>query len=221
MARPQKFDTDTVLDRAMAVFWLKGYDDTSVQDLVEATGLNRGSLYNTFGDKAQLFAQVMERYKANSPARQLVQAPDEASPRQLIHDFLMALVDRAQGDPDRKGCLITNTAAGLYGCDDAMHDWIRNTLETLENALATRIKNGQQRGEITPDRDARALARFLVTAAQGINVIASSHTNLEHLTDVVDQAMWALGDPDTITKPIQDESDAGSLTFPSDPQQLY
>ncbi|MCW8916402.1 MAG: TetR/AcrR family transcriptional regulator [Magnetovibrio sp.] len=221
MARPQKFDTNTVLDQAMAVFWLKGYDDTSIQDLVDATGLNRGSLYNAFGDKAQLFAQVMEHYKANSPARQLVQAPEGTSPRTLIQDFLTALVLRAQKDPDRKGCLITNTAAGLYGCDEAMNEWICNTLETLENVLTKVIILGQERSEITSERDAQTLARFLVTTAQGINVIASSQVNLDHLSDVVDQVMWTLGDPDTITKPKNDTTDGNSLAFPSDPQHLY
>ena len=195
MARPQEFDTDAVLEHAMHVFWHKGYDDTSIQDLVEATGLNRGSLYNAFGDKAQLFASVMDRYRTLSPARILATAPDDASPRQLIIDFLHALVERARYDDDNKGCLLTNTAAGLYGCNDAMTLWIRDTLSKLEDVLTNVIERGQARGEILPSTNPRSLARFLVGTAQGINVMARAQPDDDMLMDIVDNAILALGKP--------------------------
>lgn len=197
MARPQEFDTDAVLEQAMYVFWHKGYDDTSIQDLVEATGLNRGSLYNAFGDKAQLFSSVMDRYRAMSPARALASAPDDASPRQLIVDFLYTLVERAHRDDDNKGCLLTNTAAGLYGCNDAMTHWIRDTLSTFEEVLTAVIERGQARGEISPSTSPRSLARFLVGTAQGINVMARAQPDDQTLKDIVDNALLALGKPKT------------------------
>lgn len=195
MARPQEFDTDVVLDRAMQVFWQKGFDDTSVQDLVEATGLNRGSLYNSFGDKAQFFSAVMDRYRTTSPARFLAVAPDDASPRQLIADFLGSLVQRARTDVDRKGCLLTNTAAGLYGCNDAMSKWIRDSLTMLEDVLTNVVERGQDRGEIASVKSARSIARFIVAAAQGINVMARVEPNPQVLVDIVDNTLLALGDP--------------------------
>ncbi|MBL4613810.1 MAG: TetR/AcrR family transcriptional regulator [Magnetovibrio sp.] len=192
MARPQEFEVNDVLDHAMEVFWHKGFDDTSIQDLVDATGLNRGSLYNAFGDKAHLFADVMDRYRAHSLARLLATAPDDASPRQLILDFLQGLVDRARCDTDHKGCLITNTAAGLYGCNEHMSTWIRQTLISLEDVLSNVIERGQQRGEITRQSSPRALARYLVSAAQGINVMARAKPCQDTLRDIVTNTMRAL-----------------------------
>jgi len=194
MARPQEFDKDEVLDRATQVFWQKGFDDTSIQDLVAATGLNRGSLYNSFGDKAEFFAAVMDRYRATSSVRILAAAPDDASPRQLIVDFLDSLVHRARSDIEHKGCLFTNTAAGLYGCDDAMTKWIRDTLMMLEDILTNVVERGQERGEIPSVHSARSIARFVVAAAQGINVMARVQPDPQVLVDIVDNTLCALGD---------------------------
>jgi len=192
MARPQEFDNDSVLDSAVEVFWKKGFDDASIQDLVEATGLNRGSLYNAFGDKAHLFATVMERYRAASPTRMLTNAPDNVSSRQQITDFIYILVDRAQDDTDHKGCLLTNTAAGLYGCNDAMGTWIRGTLTELEDVLTNVIERGQARGEISSLQNARELARFFVGIAQGINVMARANPDPDMLGDIATQALRVL-----------------------------
>lgn len=192
MARPQEFEVNDVLDHAMDVFWQKGFDDASIQDLVDATGLNRGSLYNAFGDKAQLFASVMERYRAMSPARLLASAPDDASPHQLIRDFLESLVERARSDSQNKGCLITNTAAGLYGCNAEMSKWMHDTFAMLEDVLSNVIERGQDCGEITKDASARSLARFLVGTAQGINVMARAKPCNDTLNDIVNNAMLAL-----------------------------
>jgi len=192
MARPQEFDTDDVLQNAMLLFWQKGYDATSIQDLVDATGLNRGSLYNAFGDKAQLFAQVMERYRAFSPARALAEAPEGASPKQLIKDFFNTLVERAEHDPQNKGCLLTNTAAGLYGCNDIMAEWVRETIGQLENVVVEVIERGQARGEISDDQSATSMAHFIVATAQGLNVMARATPDIQTLKDIVANALRAL-----------------------------
>lgn len=187
MARPQEFDSEDVLDKAMLVFWHKGFDDTSIQDLVDATGLNRGSLYNAFGDKAQLFAQVMDRYRAASPTQILRTMPDDASPRQTLLQFFDILLERALNDPDHKGCLLTNTAAGLYGCSDAMCGWMEETLQGFEDALKVVIEKGQAKGEISSASTAQALARFMVSIAQGLNVMARANPRPQVLHDIVAQ----------------------------------
>lgn len=192
MARPQEFDTDSVLDSATEVFWKKGFDDASIQDLVDATGLNRGSLYNAFGDKAQLFATVMERYRAASPTRILTNNPEGLSPRQQLTEFFHALVDRAGEDRDHKGCLFTNTAAGMYGCNDAMTAWILRSFITLENVFVDVIERGQQNGEITTTHSSQKLARFFVGVAQGLNVMARANPEPEMLNDIVTQSLRTL-----------------------------
>ena len=192
MARPQEYDTDTVLDNATEVFWKKGFDDASIQDLVDATGLNRGSLYNAFGDKAQLFATVMERYRAAAPTQILIQNAEGLSPRQQLGDFFYALVDRAVNDRDHKGCLFTNTAAGLYGCNDAMTALILDSFVALENVFVDVIERGQQNGEITTAQSSRQMARFFVGVAQGLNVMARANPDPDMLSDIVTQSLRTL-----------------------------
>ena len=196
MARPQQFDRDEVLDHALLVFWKKGYESASIQDLVDATGLNRGSLYNSFGDKAELFALVMDRYRANSPAKPLVVAANDlenvTDARALIVKFFSDLVERAQKDGDHKGCLLTNTTAGFYGCTDAMTDWVRETLKGLEEALTTLVEHGQISGKITSDAKPNAIARSLVASAQGLNVLARTGAKPQMLEDVATMAVHLL-----------------------------
>jgi TetR/AcrR family transcriptional repressor of nem operon len=196
MARPQQFDRDDVLDRALTVFWRHGFEGASIQDLVEATGLNRGSLYNTFGDKAALFAEVMERYRANSPARPLAEAarnPDsDANVRTLIVTFFNDLVYRAINDGDHKGCLLTNTSAGFYGCTEAMSTWVRESLSGLEATLTTLIERGQNRGDITASDKPSAIARSLLASAQGLNVLARTGASAQMLNDIATMAVRVL-----------------------------
>lgn len=196
MARPQQFDRDEVLDHALLVFWKKGFESASIQDLVDATGLNRGSLYNSFGDKAELFALVMDRYRANSPAKPLIIAANDLESvidaRALITKFFSDLVERAQKDGDHKGCLLTNTTAGFYGCTDAMTDWVRETLKGLEEALTTLVKHGQLSGEITSGAKPNAIARSLVASAHGLNVLARTGAKPQMLKDVATMAVHLL-----------------------------
>ena len=196
MARPQQFDRDDVLDRALLVFWHSGFEAASIQDLVDATGLNRGSLYNTFGDKAALFAEVMERYRANSPTMPLAQAArdphNDADNRALIVTLFDDLVARALNDGDHKGCLFTNTSAGFYGCTDTMNDWVRETLKGLEETLTVLVKRGQKRGEIHSTAKPQAIARSLLASAQGLNVMARTGAEPQVLKDIATMAVRVL-----------------------------
>ncbi len=198
MPRPQQFDRDDVLDRALSVFWRQGYEAASIQDLVDATGLNRGSLYNAFGDKAQLFAEVMERYSASSPVTTLIDAANPENgengenARTLIRDFFIALVKRAVADKEHKGCLFTNTAAGFYGCSEPMSDWIRSALSGFEDALIILVKRGQQRREISATESPDAIARSLIASAQGLNVMARTGASTDQLKDIAAMALRVL-----------------------------
>ncbi|MBL4693098.1 MAG: TetR/AcrR family transcriptional regulator [Magnetovibrio sp.] len=192
MARPQLFDRSTVLTQALNVFWRKGYDGASIQDLVDATGLNRGSLYNSFGDKDELFAEVMLVYRSLSPTKILTNASATADVSQLFQDFFQILVDRAEQDPDHKGCLMTNTAAGFYGCSESMADWVCESLDGLESLFVRLIERGQEFDDISSTTDPIKLARFLVAAAQGMNVMARTGADVSVLQDIADQTLQAL-----------------------------
>lgn len=192
MARPQLFDRQTVLSQALEVFWQKGYDGASIQDLVDATGLNRGSLYNSFGDKDALFAEVMKLYRSQSPTRAMAVAPENADVSKLFEDFFQALVERSELDLDHKGCLMTNTAAGLYGCSQSMVDWVCESLHGMETLFVGLIERGQEFDDISSTEDPVKLARFLIASAQGINVMARTGADTEALQDIADQTLFML-----------------------------
>lgn len=196
MARPQQFERDDVLDKALSVFWKKGFESTSVQDLVDVTGLNRGSIYLAFGDKAELFAEVMEHYTINAPTKPLAEALNDSDSstnmRTVIVSFFNALVKRARADQDQKGCLLTNTSAGFYGCNDAMTEWVRDAFSRLEDVLCALVKRGQDQGDITCTDKPRAIARSLVASGQGLNVMARSGATPQALKDIAAQAVRVL-----------------------------
>src|SRR5215468_3840815 len=108
MARPREFDVDDALDRATQVFWSRGYEGTSVQDLVDALGVNRASLYSTFGDKAQLFAAVLERYGelVNGVVSRTLAPP--AAGAAAVRAWFKALIEAATDPRGPKGCLLIN-----------------------------------------------------------------------------------------------------------------
>lgn len=192
MARPQSFERTDVLTKALKVFWLKGYEGASVQDLVDATGLNRGSLYNSFGDKADFFSEVMTLYRSKSPTKPLAMASDDADVSVLFQEFFQSLVDRACSDPDHKGCLMTNTAAGFYGCSETQSAWVCESLDGMEILFTRLIERGQEFDDITSSTEPLKLARFLIAAAQGLNVMARTGAKTAVLQDIADQTLESL-----------------------------
>lgn len=192
MARPRQFHIDDVVDDAIQVFWRKGYEATSIQDLVDATGLNRGSLYNTFGDKAGLFEMVLRRYGAHSIPQRLIAEAETGSPRALIERLFDDLVEAAGMDEERRGCLFTNTAAELAGREQALAEPVRAAMVRLEDTLTGLIARGQQTGEIAPWREPRTMARFLVACTQGLRVMSKVSGDQQALRDIADTALAVL-----------------------------
>ncbi len=193
MARPQEFDRQEVIAKAMDVFWRNGFEATSIQNLVDATKLNRGSLYNAFGDKAGLFAAVMEAYAAAEPAGGLVRALDDGGPaRSAIETFFAALVERGSTDRERRGCLIVNTAAELVSRDPRVAQWMETAARRQEETLTALVERGQTAGEIAPWRDAKALGRFLFAAAQGLIVTGKVDPDPAVLEDIACVALSLL-----------------------------
>ncbi|MFV0298978.1 MAG: TetR/AcrR family transcriptional regulator, partial [Hyphomicrobiaceae bacterium] len=110
MARPREFDEDVVLDQAIACFCRRGLEGTSIRELTERMGINTPSLYNAFGDKFQLFKIALERYADQIPRNRIAALSTEVSPLVAIEKFLEGAVERAKDDPERRGCMIINSA---------------------------------------------------------------------------------------------------------------
>jgi len=188
MAGVKQFDQNDVLDRAMAVFWERGYEATSIQDLLDAMGINRGSLYATFGDKKRLFLAVLDHY-ADKVGDPLIAELAEPDPRRAIERMFAALIRRTR-DPSRpRGCLVTNTALECPGSGDDISRTIAERLGQLESAIYHMLHRAQAEGTLDRAHDCRALARFFVGVAQGINVVSKAMADPATLQDMVTVAM--------------------------------
>lgn len=188
MARPRGFDDDDVVERAMEAFWTNGYAGTSPRHLVEATGIGKGSLYNAFGSKRDLFDQSLRRYNqlGGEAAARYLDGP--ATTRECVGAFLHFLVDMDVQQPVRRGCLTVNTAVELAGHDAEILATIRHMQDHSVAELAARIDRGQRDGDVARDTDPRALAEFLMNTIVGLRVMAKTYDG-PTLHRIVDSAL--------------------------------
>ena len=182
MARPRKFDADAAVDAAMDTFWAKGYTATSTDDLIEGTGMLRGSLYNAFGSKRHLFELALRRYRDKGAAGQnTIQA--DRPPLERIRQLMLSGVDRTVAD--RRGCFAVNTVTELAGADPELSTLARQCLTRLEGALVEVIEDGRARGDIRADRPARLLARQVMSAFHGLLVQAKAGYDPQSLHETI------------------------------------
>lgn len=192
MARVREFDTEAAVHSAMEAFRHKGYEGTSVQDLVDATGVGRGSLYGAFGSKEGLYLAAMERY------RQLYAVPlidilrAGAPARDLLREVLVGTVDGIVRDGDRKSCLIVGATTERVAQDPKVAAHVRSTTASLEDALRDVIAAAQTDGQLSDRRNARDLARYLIVTMHGLRVMGSINPDRAALMAVVEAALGAL-----------------------------
>ena len=200
MARPLSYERKAVLEQAMRLFWRQGYEATSVQDLVEATGLNRASLYNAFGDKRGLFLAAIERYQSVTSCGRLSALEAEGSALAALRRYFEELIAFSLGDGRRLGCLMTNSAIEMAPRDPDCAERLRDGLARVEDAFYHLVRRAQSRGEIAQARDARALARFLLGLVQGLRVLARLDPQEDRLRDLVETGLSALTDAAPLDK---------------------
>ena len=192
MARQKAFDRETALDRAMGAFWTKGYTATSVEDLVAHMGIQRGSLYATFGDKRSLFFSALDRYQ-RVVVRELVEALEApGSGLEAIRRFFRLRVRGALDRSRPPGCLVTNSAVELSRRDRGAAAQVGSALTKLEAAFLHALAHARAQGELAATRDLRALARFLTSSAQGLSVMAKAFPERAVLEDVVEGVLATL-----------------------------
>ncbi|HXJ83919.1 MAG TPA: TetR/AcrR family transcriptional regulator [Candidatus Methylomirabilis sp.] len=208
MARPREFDREAALDRAMAVFWSKGYEATSIEVLVARMGIQRGSLYGAFGDKRTLFLSALERYH-QVVARELFDALEApGSGLEAIRRFFRLRVEAALDRRRPAGCLVTNSAVELSRRDRGAAARVGGSLVKMEAAFRRALERARTSGELSPGSDVRALARFLTSSAQGLSVMAKAFPDRAMLEDVVAVVLAALesGWPATRRKRVGKEA---------------
>ena len=180
-----------MIDRAMDVFWTNGYANTSPAQLAEAAGVAKGSLYNAFNSKRELFDRALARYdrQVSELAGELLSRP--GTTLECLRAALRSIVDFDLAQASPRGCLVGNTAVELAGHDPEIARTIRGMQDRQIAALAARIEQGRCDGDIGPDVDSRAIAEFLATTLAGLRVMAMTH-KAPTLYGVIDSALAVL-----------------------------
>lgn len=192
MARPKEFDPTDALDKAMAVFWAKGYHDTSIRDLVDATGVNYYGLYSTFDDKNGLFLAALDRYRDVVTRRILAALDEPGSGIAAIGEALETAIHIIMPADGHCGCLMCNTAIELAPFDKVARRKVRRHMELLRKAFSGAVVRAQRAGEIASERDTEALADYLTTTVYSLGVLARTGATESQLRRHVRTSLEAL-----------------------------
>lgn len=194
MPRTKQFNEEEVLAKAMELFWKKGYNGTSIQDLVDHLGINRASLYNTFGGKDSLFRQSLQHYRAQNIQQVAGFLRRQPSIREGIRSLFLMAVDRCVKDTDRKGCFVVNTTTELIPNHPEILHLLLENQAAFEQLFREVLEEGVQRGEIPADKNLAATAAFLFTLYNGLNVVAKVNPDPAHLNRTLEVGLSVLDD---------------------------
>ena len=192
MARPKAFDPTHATRDAMETFWEHGYHGTSVNDLLSDMNLNRGSLYDTFGDKKQLFMAALAEYEriSNEMILSSLQKPGPA--RDAIAAMIRAASDTCVGADGQRCCLGLKAAIELAPHDADVLAWVRRVTRHREDVLADVIRRGQREKNINAKLEPRAAARYLLTALAGLRMLGTSAPRKNEVSEVVELILTVL-----------------------------
>jgi TetR/AcrR family transcriptional repressor of nem operon len=185
MARQKEFDRDEVLHKAMEVFWARGYEGTSIQDLVKHMGINRQSIYDTFGDKHSLFLQALDCYREIQSQKVFEILDRPGSVKRNLRLLFQEVVDKALLEEGRRGCFVGNAISELAGRCKETAARTCNSVASAERTFQRALQRGKEQGELPAVRDTRAVARFLYSSLQGLLLLAKATRDRQLLNDVV------------------------------------
>jgi TetR/AcrR family transcriptional repressor of nem operon len=192
MARTKDFDEDEVLQKAMNLFWYKGYNGTSMQDLVDGLGISRSSMYDTFGDKHSLFMRSLENYKKIATAEMKSIVDNAPTAKAAVRAMFEYTIAELVSDKLHKGCFLVNAGVEMAPHDKEVNKMLCENDRQLEKYFDQAIKKGQASGEISNEKDSHALAQFILNNIKGIRVTAKSGADKKIFRDIVDVTMSAL-----------------------------
>ena len=192
MARPKEFDPDEALEQAMHVFWAQGYHDTSIRDLVKATGVNQYGLYSTFEDKHGLFLAALDRYRDKVGLSIIRELKREGSGLNAIRRAFDRILEFTQLSNGHKGCLMCTTAVELGPFDEQAAAKVAENMAAIRRAFKEAVERAQRSGEIGEDRDAKALAEFLTTTVYSVGVLMRAGASRAYVARHVETALESM-----------------------------
>lgn len=193
MARTKEFDPEAALQSALELFWRRGYEATSMADLVAHLGIGKASLYATFGSKRELYLKALDRYEQSglAPIMHELSQPGPALPavRALVRRYAREATDERLR---LQGCMVTNTAAELAPHDPAAARRVERNWDQLETLLHAALVRARSQGELPAGRDPLAVARTLLVLMQGLRVVGKASADPARVRDAAEQALALL-----------------------------
>ena len=190
MARAKEFNPQKALEQALHTFWRHGYEATSMQMLVKATGLSRSSLYDTFGDKRQLYLASLNQYRQQTESE--FEQERSFSPLTTIKNRFQAIINSASLTAPNNGCFVVNTAVELCQHDAQLCHSVQESLASSEDWFFEMLELSKDAGELASDLDSRAVARFLLSGSCGLQVLIKAKQKPQMLKDAVDTMLQVL-----------------------------
>jgi AcrR family transcriptional regulator len=190
IGRPRAFDVDLALDRALHVFWRKGYQGTSLSDLTKAMRINRPSLYAAFGNKEALFRKTLDRYSKGPTAfsGDALRAP---TARGVVERLLRGTVDLLTDCRTPRGCLMVQSALACGDGADSIRQELASRREAGEAALRRRFQRAKREGDLPANADPADLARYITTVMHGMAVLGAGSATRPQLLRVMETALQA------------------------------
>ena len=192
MARPRAFDNDEALDAAIECFWRRGLAATSVRDLASEMGINAPSLYNAFGDKRRLFAEALERYAQQSMRERILRIESKYAGSLAIEAFFKEVIERSLSDPDRRGCLIVNSALEVAPHDKALQLVIAAYLAEIESFFRRCLETSARGGGLPASTNIADTSRLFLGILLGIRVTSRANPQRALLEGMVRPALALL-----------------------------
>ncbi|MDX1332535.1 MAG: TetR/AcrR family transcriptional regulator [Robiginitalea sp.] len=192
MPRTKTFDEKAVLEKAMELFWTQGYHATSIQDLVDHLGINRASLYDTYGGKESLFQKAFRHYREQNTARikQFLEQMPEV--REGLGTLFNGAIKEAAADADRKGCFVVNTATELIPGDPTLLQVLAENKRTFEQLFYDYLKKGEETGQFPAGKNLRAIASLLFTLYNGLKVVSKVTPDPKQYQASIDEVLRLL-----------------------------
>ncbi|MFD2100532.1 TetR/AcrR family transcriptional regulator [Flagellimonas iocasae] len=192
MPRTKQFNEEEILKKAMELFWERGFHATSIQNLVTCLGINRASLYDTFGGKEELFNKVFTYYRKKNGDTLRSTLEQEKSVKAGFCRLFEDAIEKAQTDTAQKGCFVVNTTTELIPGDETIHNALRENKENAERIFIEHIKKGIESGEIDASKDAESIGPMLFALFSGLQVMAKVDPDPNKLRKLVKSGLSVL-----------------------------
>ncbi len=191
MGRKISFNKEHALNKAMHLFWEKGYDATYISDLIETMGISRSTLYDSFGDKDALFKLVLEQYKNyGSQKRNLLFS--DTNTKESLKSFFYQHIEKCYSDDIPKGCIITNSSLLIGQINPSIEEILINDFNELEKAFKQVIEEGKKKGEISQEDDTELVAYSLLSLNHSLNLMSMYKKEKKLAYNLVDKAIAEL-----------------------------